>query len=133
MRWQGQRESGNVEDRRRMSAPRRGAAIGGGGLLLLIAFALLTGEDPIKLLESVQNTQVSLDSEGEAMALLNLGSEMREREETARAEEHLLASLALLVTALGTITHFANRLASCQSCLHRKIHSLHLWRLHLRP
>ena len=61
MRWQGERESDNVEDRRRMGAPTRGVAIGGGGLLLLLAFALLTGEDPIRLLETVTGPQTSVE------------------------------------------------------------------------
>ena len=62
MRWQGQRESDNVEDRRGMSMPRRGAAIGGTGLLLLVAFALLTGQDPISLLQTVSGPATSVDS-----------------------------------------------------------------------
>jgi predicted metalloprotease len=53
MRWRGQRESENVEDRRGMRTGGRGVAIGGTGLLLLLAVALLTGEDPIRMLETV--------------------------------------------------------------------------------
>jgi len=61
MRWQGYRQSGNVEDRRGVRAG-RGAAIGGGGLLLLLAFALFTGQDPSILLDMVNDqTQVSVD------------------------------------------------------------------------
>ena len=61
MRWQGNRQSGNVEDRRGVRAG-RGAAIGGGGLLLLLAFALFTGQDPSILLDMVNDqTQVSVD------------------------------------------------------------------------
>jgi predicted metalloprotease len=63
MRWIGQRESQNVEDRRGMRAGGRGVALGGGGIILLIAFSLLTGQDPIRLLETITGgDQVSVDS-----------------------------------------------------------------------
>lgn len=52
MRWRGERQSDNVEDRRGMS--RGGMAIGGGlGSIVLIALALLFGADPRQLLEQV--------------------------------------------------------------------------------
>jgi hypothetical protein len=49
MRWQGQRESGNVEDRRGL--PVRGMAVGGGlgTLLLLLAWAFLGGDPGVLL------------------------------------------------------------------------------------
>ncbi len=51
MRWRGQRESTNVEDRRgRGPMGRQGAAIGCGGLLLVLVLALITGQDPSQLL-----------------------------------------------------------------------------------
>ncbi len=54
MRWEDQRRSDNVEDRRGMGAPRgRGMAISGGGLLLILALAFITGENPLTLLEAV--------------------------------------------------------------------------------
>lgn len=55
MRWEGRRESENVEDRRRIGGP---VAIGGGGLLLLVAivYALLGG-DPRALLQQVEQQQ----------------------------------------------------------------------------
>lgn len=56
MRWQGQRRSDNVEDRRGSGPPRRrggGLAVSGGGLLLILALAVLTGENPLTLLEAV--------------------------------------------------------------------------------
>lgn len=61
MRWRGERESDNVEDRRGMRAGRPGMAIGGAGLLIILALALLTGQDPLVLLESINSTQVSVD------------------------------------------------------------------------
>ncbi|HKO99441.1 MAG TPA: neutral zinc metallopeptidase [Pyrinomonadaceae bacterium] len=62
MRWRGERESANVEDRRGMS--RGGIAIGGGlGSIVLIVLALLFGADPRQLLEQLptetQPTQTS--------------------------------------------------------------------------
>ena len=45
MRWQGERQSENVEDRRGLSGGR--IAVGGGvGTLLIIIIALLFGADP---------------------------------------------------------------------------------------
>jgi predicted metalloprotease len=48
MRWQGRRESANVEDRRGM---RMGLPLGGGigGILLLLLYSALTGQNPIDL------------------------------------------------------------------------------------
>jgi predicted metalloprotease len=54
MRWEDQRRSDNVEDRRGMGAPRgRCMAISGGGLILILALAFITGENPLTLLEAV--------------------------------------------------------------------------------
>jgi predicted metalloprotease len=53
MRLKGYRTSGNVEDRRRVSVGRGGAAIGGGGLLLVLVLSLVTGQNPLVLLEQV--------------------------------------------------------------------------------
>ena len=53
MRWQGRRESGNVEDRR--GVPARTLAIGGGlGTLLLALVVALLGGDPRGLLQQVE-------------------------------------------------------------------------------
>lgn len=50
MRWRGQRQSENIEDRRGMS--RGGIAIGGGlGSIVVLIIALLLGADPRQLLE----------------------------------------------------------------------------------
>jgi hypothetical protein len=57
MRWRGQRQSRNVEDRRGMSAGRGGLAIGGGGIALILVLSLLTGQNPLVLLEQVSGPQ----------------------------------------------------------------------------
>jgi predicted metalloprotease len=57
MRLRGYRQSSNVEDRRGMSVGRGGAAIGGGGIVLLLVFALVTGQDPMQILDQVAGTQ----------------------------------------------------------------------------
>jgi predicted metalloprotease len=51
MRWQGREQSGNVEDRRRMSG--RGVAVGGGlgTLLLVLVLSFVFGIDPQQLLQ----------------------------------------------------------------------------------
>ena len=52
MRWRGERQSSNIEDRRGMSAGR--VAVGGGlGTLLLLIIALIFGADPRQLLEQM--------------------------------------------------------------------------------
>jgi predicted metalloprotease len=62
MRWRGYRTSDNVEDRRGMRVPGGGMAIGGGGLLLLVVLALVTGQDPSVILDTIGQSQVSVDS-----------------------------------------------------------------------
>ena len=55
MRWQGGRESENIEDRRGVP-PVRVAAVGGGvGTVLFVVVALLLGADPKDVLRLVQN------------------------------------------------------------------------------
>ncbi len=53
VQWRGRRASGRVEDRRGM--PVSGKVVGGGigGVLLVLAFALLTGRDPLELMDEV--------------------------------------------------------------------------------
>jgi predicted metalloprotease len=53
MKWQGHQESGNVEDRRRIS--KKGLAIGGGGALLILLIGALLGVDPQKLNQLIGN------------------------------------------------------------------------------
>lgn len=52
MRWRGERQSSNIEDRRGMSAGR--VAIGGGlGSIVILIIALILGADPRQLLEQM--------------------------------------------------------------------------------
>jgi len=85
MRWKGERESDQVEDRRRVGVPRGGLALGGGAILLLLLFAVLTGADPTQLLDAATRVQVetgalepgplgSPDDEGGQFAAIVLGS-----------------------------------------------------------
>jgi predicted metalloprotease len=62
MRWQMGRRSTNVEDRRGMSMSGRGiAGLGGGGLIILALIAILTGTNPLELLQQVSPTGFSID------------------------------------------------------------------------
>ena len=56
MRWRGERESSNIEDRRGASVGR--VAVGGGlGTVIIMALALLFGVNPSRLLEQVPSEQ----------------------------------------------------------------------------
>jgi len=55
MRWRGERESDNVEDRRGMSGGGRIAIGGGLGTLVIIVIAVLLGADPRQFLQQVPN------------------------------------------------------------------------------
>lgn len=57
MRWEGQRESQNIEDRRGMGAARSGAGLGLGGLVLVLAVSFLTGTNPLTLLNLLTGVQ----------------------------------------------------------------------------
>jgi hypothetical protein len=58
MRWRGERQSTNIEDRRGLSGGK--VAVGGGlGTLLVIIIALLFGADPRQILEQVPSDQPS--------------------------------------------------------------------------
>jgi len=60
MRWEGRRQSENVEDRRGMSPAGRTLVGGGLGLILVLAFALFTGADPLRLIQDLgMDQQVS--------------------------------------------------------------------------
>jgi uncharacterized protein len=57
MRWRGERQSTNIEDRRGISAG-RGMAVGGGlGTLVIMLLALLFGFDPQTLLQQAPDSQ----------------------------------------------------------------------------
>ena len=53
MRWRGERESDNVEDRRGMSGGGRIAVGGGLGTLIIIIIAVILGADPRQILQQV--------------------------------------------------------------------------------
>lgn len=60
MRWRGERESDNVEDRRGMSISRgaKAGGIGGIGLIAIVVISMFMGVDPSSILQVVQqNTQ----------------------------------------------------------------------------
>ena len=62
MLWRGRRESDQIEDRRGMPVARGGLAIGGTGLLVVLALSLLTGQNPLELLQVLSEApQVSTD------------------------------------------------------------------------
>lgn len=59
MRWEDERESDNVEDARGFSIGGRGAGIGCGGLIVLLLISWLTGINPARLLNMVQQAPSS--------------------------------------------------------------------------
>lgn len=61
MRWRGERQSDQVEDRRGMTPARGGMAIGGGAALLVLLFALFTGQDPRQLLDVLGGAEAGVD------------------------------------------------------------------------
>lgn len=61
MEWRGQKQSRNVEDRRRMSGAKAGG-IGGIGLLVVLAIGLLTGTDVTQLLNDPGMGATTADS-----------------------------------------------------------------------
>jgi predicted metalloprotease len=57
MRWGGQRESANIEDRRGMGPVGIGSGLGVGGIVLVLVVSFLTGTNPLVLLNMVENVQ----------------------------------------------------------------------------
>jgi predicted metalloprotease len=60
MRWEGQRESDNVEDRRGMRPARVGGGVGGlglGGIVLVLAVSYFTGINPLTLINMLSGVQ----------------------------------------------------------------------------
>lgn len=65
MKWQGERESDNIEDQRRITPG--GVAIGGGAGLVIVVVALLLGVDPRPLLQQIaQNGPAVQQQQGPA-------------------------------------------------------------------
>ena len=74
MRWRGERESDNVEDRRGMSISRgaKVGGIGGIGLIAVVVISMLMGVDPTSILQTVQqNTQSPISVEQSATTAAN--------------------------------------------------------------
>jgi uncharacterized protein len=61
MRWRGERESGNIEDRRGMSGGGK-VAIGGIGAIIVVVIGLLTGKDFSSILNDVQTNNTEQTS-----------------------------------------------------------------------
>jgi predicted metalloprotease len=69
MRWEGQRESGNIEDRRGMALGRPGVGIGIGGIILVLAVSYLTGTNPLTILNMLNGVQeITAPSEADSPA-----------------------------------------------------------------
>lgn len=61
MRWEGQRESSNIEDRRGMG-PARVGGLGIGGILLVLAVSYFTGTNPLTLINMLSGVQSMTES-----------------------------------------------------------------------
>jgi len=59
MRWQGRRESQNIEDRRGSRRAMGAGGLGLGGLVLLLAISYFSGQDPADLLSSLDDSGLS--------------------------------------------------------------------------
>lgn len=57
MQWRGRRESGNVEDQRAGGFGGRGIALGGIGTVIVVVIGLLLGQNPLDLLQAVNQGQ----------------------------------------------------------------------------
>jgi predicted metalloprotease len=57
MRWEGQRQSDNIEDRRGMGPVRPGVGIGLGGIVLVLAVSFLTGTNPLQIVNMIGGLQ----------------------------------------------------------------------------
>ncbi len=64
MRWQGRRQSQNVEDRRGMPVGRM--ALGGGATIVIVVVAMLFGADPRVILQQIQGLDTSQPTEQQA-------------------------------------------------------------------
>ena len=84
MRWQGERQSDNVEDRRGLSIGGRGFALGGIGTVVVTLIALYFGVDPSVILNQVASSPPAAE----------------QRQATARSpEENKLAEFSAVVLA----------------------------------
>ena len=67
MRWQGQRESENVEDRRGLGPASIGGGLGIGGIVLVLAVSYFTGMNPLTLLELMSGLQSTTEPQIESV------------------------------------------------------------------
>ena len=63
MRWEGRRQSGNIEDRRGMRVSRGGLVGGGLGTLAIALIVMFLGGDPTAVLQQAGNAQVETTNE----------------------------------------------------------------------
>lgn len=97
MRWQGGRQSDNLEDRRRMG-PAGGVAIGGGAMLVLFLILLCMGADPQQIAQFLQQAEV------QAPAGPGAGAEARpETAEEIRSREFSATILAFTEDVWGDL------------------------------
>ena len=57
MEWRGRRQSENVEDQRGRRIPGGAAGLSGAGIVIVLVVSLLTGQNPLALLQSVSGSQ----------------------------------------------------------------------------
>jgi len=98
MQWEEERESENVEDRRGFPIGGRGAGIGCGGLLLLLVISLVTGINPLRLLDMVQQSP-SAPSDSAPAAPPRQGAPPREGPSSGPAPRDTLGRFASVVLA----------------------------------
>lgn len=89
MRWRGEKQSSNIEDRRGLRVGPRGLAVGGLGTVALVLIGLFLGVDPAVLLQGVQGGQ-----EGGATS----SSEQPYQESAAEAEQRQRVAVVLADT-----------------------------------
>mgnify|MGYP005846148803 CR=1 FL=1 len=80
MRWEGRRQSSNVEDRRGSRPVRRGLAGGGLGLIAVLVISYFLGVDPRLLLGGMQAVNVGGPAEIERTPFVESPEEARHRE-----------------------------------------------------
>ena len=68
MRWQLSRRSTNIEDRRGMGVGPRAGGIGCLGLVVIVILSYLTGQNPLELLQQVENAPVTTSAPESAPA-----------------------------------------------------------------
>ncbi len=78
MRWEGRRQSSNVEDRRGKGM-RRGAAVGGGGIVMALVAIFLLGQDPGQVMQQMQQQQAQAQRQAQTQGGEYRGSAQEEK------------------------------------------------------